>query len=312
MDRNLALEFVRVTEAAAIAASAWLGRGDKNAADQAAVTAMRDRLNALDISGTIVIGEGDKDEAPMLFIGEKVGKGGIEIDIAVDPLECTTNCANGKPDSMAVLAAGPRGSLLHAPGTYMDQMSVDARAKGRISFVKPFEENVKALAQAIGKDLSDVVIAILDRERNQDYIVRARKLGVRIRLFEHGTIGMAIASALSDSGIDMMVGSGGAPEAVISAAGVRSLGGDIQAILKPHKEEYAEQARQMGITDFNHIFTIDELAKKGTVFVASGISDGPALRGVIITPNNIITHSLFMRSKSGTVRFMETHHRHTL
>lgn len=309
MDRNLALEFVRVTEAAAIAAAKWLGRGDKNSADQAAVTAMRDRLNALDISGTIVIGEGDKDEAPMLFIGEKVGKGGIAVDIAVDPLECTTNCANGRPDSMAVLAAGPRGSLLHAPGTYMDQMSVDARAKGKVSFEQSFEDNVHALATALQKNIGDVVIAILDRDRNKDYIDRARKLGVRIRLFEHGTVGIAIASALLDSGIDMMVGSGGAPEAVISAAGVRSLGGDMQAILKPHKEEYAEQARKMGITDFNHIFTIDELAKDGTIFVATGISDGPALRGVVVTPHNIITHSLFMRSKSGTVRFMETHHK---
>ncbi|MDO8582014.1 MAG: class II fructose-bisphosphatase [bacterium] len=310
MDRNLALEFVRVTEAAAMAASKWLGRGDKNAADQAAVTAMRDRLNALDISGTIVIGEGDKDDAPMLFIGEKVGRGGVEVDIAVDPLECTTNCANGRPDSMAVLAAGSRGSLLHAPGTYMDQMSVDARVKGKVSFAKPFEENVKALAKALGKEMGDVVIAILDRDRNKDYVERARKLGCRIRLFEHGTIGMAIASALLDSGIDMMIGSGGAPEAVISAAGVRSLGGDIQAILKPHKEEYAQQARKMGITDFSHIFTIDELAKEGTVFVATGISDGPALRGVVVTPHNIITHSIFMRSKSGTVRFMETHHKY--
>lgn len=310
MDRNLALEFVRVTEAAAIAASKWLGRGDKNAADQAAVTAMRDRLNALPISGTIVIGEGDKDEAPMLFIGEKVGKGGVEIDIAVDPLECTSFCAAGKTDSMAVLAAGPRGSLLHAPGTYMNQMSVDSRAKGKVSFERSFEENVKALAEALGKNIGDVVIAILDRDRNKDYVDRARKLGARIRLFEHGSIGMAIASALLDSGIDMMIGSAGAPEAVISAAGVRALGGDIQAILKPHKEEYAEQARRMGITDFNHIFTIDELAKDGTVFVATGISDGPALRGVVVTPHKIITHSLFMRSKSGTVRFIETHHKH--
>lgn len=309
MDRTLPLEFIRVTEAAAIAAAAWIGKGDKNAADQAAVTAMRDRLNALDISGRIVIGEGDKDEAPMLFIGEEVGKGGAEIDIAVDPLECTGNCANGRPDSMSVMAIGPRGSLLGAPGTYMDQLSVGARAKGRVSLHQSFEENVRALAEALGKPMTDCTIAILDRERNKQYIDGARALGVRLRLFDAGTIGMGVASALPDSGIDMMIGSGGAPEAVITAAAVRALGGTMEAILKPHKEIFTEQARAMGFTDLSHIFTLDELAKDGVVFVATGISDGPALRGVVVGATTITTHSVFMRSKSGTVRFIETHHR---
>ncbi len=308
MDRTLPLEFVRVTEAAAIAASAWVGKGDKNAADQAAVTAMRDRLNALDISGRIVIGEGEKDEAPMLFLGEEVGKGGIEVDIAVDPLECTSNCANGRPDSMSVMAIGPRGSLLGAPGTYMDQLAVGRAARGKVSLATSFEENVRALATALGKDIADCTVAILDRERNKDYIDRARALGVRIRLFEHGTIGMAIAAALPDSGIDMMVGSGGAPEAVISAAGVRAIGGTMEAILKPHNDRVAAQARAMGMTDVDHVFTLDELAKDGVVFVATGISDGPALRGVVVRARSIITHSLFLRAKSGTARFIETHH----
>jgi len=311
MDRNLALEFVRVTEAAAIAAAKWLGRGDKNAADQAAVEAMRSRLNDIDFSGTVVIGEGEKDEAPMLYIGEKVGRGnqeGSEFDIAVDPLEGTTLTAHGKPGAIAVIAFGPKGSLLDPPGSYMDQLSVGKEGKGKIDIKAPFEENIKNVAKASNIEPIELTIAILDRERNQNYIDAARSIGSRVVLFEHGTVSHGIAPAINGWDIDIMVGIGGAPEAVITAAGIKALGGDMQAVLKPHTKEFEKQARQKG-QSLDKVYGLDELCSDQTLFVATGVSPSPILRGVEYQNNHIVTHSVVMRSKSGTIRFIEALHK---
>ena len=309
MDRNLALEFVRITEAAAISCSSWMGKGDKKKADKAAVDAMRERFNYVDFSGEVVIGEGEKDEAPMLFVGEKLGTGnGSEMDIAVDPLECTSNLANGKPNAISVLAAGPKGSLLNAPGSYMDQLAVGPGAKGVIDIKLPIKENLSNIAKALNKDIEDITVSILERPRNDKMIKEIRDAGSRIRLIEHGTISSGIAPAIPDSGIDVMMGIGGAPEGVITAVALKCVGGEIQGILKPHKEEFRKQALERGL-DLDKVYKIDDLAK-GTnlVFAATGVSDGPLLKGVVFTEYGCLTHSLVMRSKSCTIREIETRH----
>jgi fructose-1,6-bisphosphatase II len=313
MDRNLALEFVRVTEAAAIAASHWLGRGDKNAADKAAVEAMRSRLNDINFKGKIVIGEGEKDQAPMLYIGEEVGKGNnrqdtLEFDIAVDPLEGTTLTALGKPGAISVIAFGPKGSLLDPPGTYMDQLSVGQEGKGQINIKDPLEENIKRVAQSCQKAPEEMTIAILDRERNQNYVDAARKIGSRVVLFEHGTVSHGLAPALANWETDMMVGIGGAPEAVITAAGIKCLGGDMQAVLKPHTDEFLKQARLKGMGHLDQVYNLEDLCQDQTMLVATGVSPSPILRGVEFTSNFVITHSVVMRSRTGTLRFIEAHH----
>src|SRR3989338_1347612 len=310
MDRNLALEFVRVTEAAAISCSHWMGKGDKNAADKAAVDAMRERFNYVDFDGLVVIGEGEKDEAPMLYIGEKIGTGkGPKIDIAIDPLECTSNLANGKPNAISVLAAGERGSLLKAPGTYMDQISVGKKAAGSIDINASVKENIKNIAAALDKKVGDVTVMILDRPRHMEVIKQIRQVGARIRLIEHGTISAGIAPCIEESGIDMMLGIGGAPEAVITAAALRCLGGDMQAVLKPHEEKYKQQAFAMGIKDLDKVFHLNDLAKGDNVmFAATGVSNGPLLRGVRYTSSGAVTHSVVMRAASGTVRWIEARH----
>ncbi len=310
MDRNLALEFVRVTEEAAIAAARWLGRGDKRAADQAAVTAMRTRFNSVDFDGTVVIGEGDKDEAPMLYIGEQLGtKKGPKIDIAVDPLEGTELVAKGRGNAITVLAAGPKGSLLSAPGTYMDQIAVGAAAKGAIDITAPLKKNIREIAAALNKSVNDLAVAILDRGRHEQLIRELRALGCRLLLLEHGTVAAGLAAATPENEIDVMLGIGGAPEAVITAAGVKCLGGDFQGILKPHEEKYAQQAHALGIKDLDHIFTIEELAKGDELqFVATGVSSGPFLQGVTFREKAASTHSAVMRRKSGTIRYITAAH----
>ncbi len=312
MERNLALEFVRVTEAAAIAASHWLGKGDKKAADKAAVDAMRSRFNSVDFDGEVVIGEGDKDEAPMLYIGERIGtrKGPI-MDIAVDPLEGTELVAKGRPNAITVLAAGSRGSLLKAPGTYMDQIAVGPLAKGVINIKKSLSFNVTAVADALNKSVRDVTVAILERDRHKLQIEELRTIGCRIYLIEHGTVAAGLAAAMPTSEIDMMVGIGGAPEGVITAAGLKCMGGDFQGVLKPHEEKYVKQARAMGITDLDYVFTMEDLAKGEELqFVATGVSTGPFLPGVSFGNGTVTTHSLVMRKKSGTVRYLTTIHNH--
>ena len=310
MDRNLALEFVRVTEAAAISCAHWLGKGDKNAADKAAVDAMRSRFNYIDFDGIVVIGEGEKDKAPMLYIGEKIGTGkGPKIDIAIDPLECTSNLANGKPNAISVLAAGERGSLLKAPGTYMDQISVGKKAAGSIDINASVKENIKNIASALNKDIKDITVIILDRPRHTEVINQIRETGARIRLIEHGTISAGIAPCIEESGIDVMLGIGGAPEAVITAAALKCLGGDMQAVLKPHEEKYKQQAFQMGIKDLDRVFHLSDLANGHNImFAATGVSDSPLLKGVRFTSFGAVTHSVVMRAASGTVRWIEARH----
>ncbi len=309
MDRNLALEFVRITEAAAISCAAWMGKGDKIKADKAAVDAMRKRFNNVDFKGKVVIGEGEKDEAPMLYVGEDLGTGeGPEMDIAVDPLECTSNLANGKPNAISVLAAGPKGSLLDAPGSYMNQLAVGPAAKGAIDIKAPIKENLKNIAKALGKDIEDITVIILERDRHKGMIKQIREAGSRIRLIEHGTISAGIASALPDSGIDVMMGIGGAPEGVITAAALKCIGGDIQGVLKPHNPEFEKQAVERGLK-LDKVYQIDDLAKGNQLaFAATGVSDGPMLKGVVFKKNCQLTNSLVMRSKSGTIRYIDTHH----
>jgi fructose-1,6-bisphosphatase class II len=312
MDRNLALEFVRITEAAALACAKHMGRGDEKAADQAAVDAMRKAFDSVYIDGTVVIGEGERDEAPMLYIGEKVGKRGPEapsIDIALDPLEGTTICANGGVGAIAVIAVAERGNFLHAPDTYMKKIACGPRAKGLIGLDKTPEENVRIVAEALGKKVSDVTVVILERPRHEGLIAAVRKSGARIRLIGDGDVSAGIAPCWDESGIDLLMGVGGAPEGVIAAAGLKCLGGDFQGQLKFRNEGERERAKKMGLKDPDKILTLEELAKGSVMFCATGVTDGPLLMGVRSLPGNRgSTHSIVMRSHTGTVRRIEAEH----
>lgn len=310
MDRNLALEFVRVTEAAAISSSRWMGKGDKHAADDAAVKMMRKIFDSLDIDGTVVIGEGERDEAPMLYIGEKVGTGkGNKIDIAVDPLECTNSVAYGRPNAISVLAAAPHGCLLHAPDTYMNKIAVGPEARGVIDLDAPVEKNLKAIAKAKGMEVKDLMVMVLDRERHENLIKEIRKAGARITLIPDGDISGAIAPSLPDSDIDVLMGIGAAPEGVIAAAAIKSLGGEIQGRLNFRNEDEKLRAKKMGIKDLNKKMTSHDLVQcDNSMFIATGISTGPMLRGVDFTDYGAKTHSIVIREKTGTIRFIETHH----
>ncbi len=310
MDRNLALEFVRVTESAAIAAARWLGRGDKKAADQAAVTAMRNGFNSISFRGTVVIGEGEKDEAPMLYTAEKLGVYGEEMpefDIAVDPLEGTTLTAEGRQGAISVIAFGPKGTLFDPPGTYMDQLSVGAAGRGKINILDPLEENIRRVAEACHKTVQEFTVAILLRDRNQPYIDVARKTRCRVVLFDHGTVAHGLAPAIANWDIDMMAGIGGAPEAVITASGLKCLGGDMQAVLKPHNEHFRKQALEKGLS-LDRAYTMNDLVKGDALFVATGVSTSPILRGVSFGENEIITHSIVMRSETRVHRLIESHY----
>ncbi len=309
MDRNLALELARVTEAAAIAASRLMGRGDEKAADQAAVDAMRSRLNTIEMRGTVVIGEGERDEAPMLYIGEQVGSGkGPEIDIALDPLEGTTITANGLPNALAVIAMAEKGNLLNAPDTYMEKIAVGPRARGKIDINRPPADNLRAVSDALGKPVSDLTAIILDRPRHKELIQLVRATGCRIKLIGDGDVAAAIATAFEESGVDILFGIGGAPEGVIAAAALNCLDGDMQGRFKWRNEEEKARARKMGITDLDKVYQLHELAKGPTMFAASGVTDGDLLKGVRYTRHGTITHSLVTRSQTKTVRFIETHH----
>ena len=310
MDRNLALELARVTEAAALAAARWMGKGDKNAADQAAVDAMRRAFNDVYIDGTVVIGEGERDEAPMLYIGEKVGKGGPQVDIALDPLECTNSVAYGRPNALAVIAIGPPGTLLHAPDTYMEKIAVGPKAAGVINLALSVEENLHRIAEALDYDLTDVTCVILDRDRHKDLVERVRRLGCRIHFIPDGDVGGAIATAMPDSGIDVLLGVGAAPEGVLAAAALRCVGGSIQGRLQFRNQEERDRARAMGVEDFDRIYTEKDLASGDNImFSATGVSDGDLLRGIRFTGHGAVSQSLVMRSRTGTVRKLETQHR---
>ncbi|WDC84951.1 class II fructose-bisphosphatase [Caloramator sp. mosi_1] len=314
MDIDLALSYVRVTEAAAISASRLLGRGDKNAADDAAVTAMRKMFDVIPIKGKVVIGEGEMDEAPMLYIGEELGirdEDSIEVDIAVDPLDGTNLVAKGLPNALSVVAISPKGGLLHAPDMYMEKIAVGRRARGCVSLDAPLEENIKNVAKALNKKVEDVTVIMLDRERHYELMERVRKVGARMKLITDGDIAAAIATGFEDTGVDIMVGTGGAPEGVIAAAAIKCLGGDFQGRLCVTCEEERRRCIEMGITDFKRIMYIDDIVKAEDVyFAATGVSDGDLLKGVVyLSKDRVKTQSVVMRSKTGTVRFINAIHR---
>ena len=309
MDRNLALEVVRVTEAAALSSARLMGRGDEKAADQAAVDAMRQAFNGVAIDGTVVIGEGERDEAPMLYIGERGGAGvGPEVDIALDPLEGTTICANGGANALSVIAIGERGKFLHCPDTYMDKIAVGPAGKGVVDLDKSPTENLKALAQAKGERVEDLTVIILYRPRHEALIKEVRKAGARIRLISDGDVSAAIATTKSETGIDILIGIGGAPEGVLAAAALRCVGGDMQGRLKPRNPQEIERAQAMGIKKIDKKFSLEELAGGEVMFAATGVTDGDYLSGVHFFPGGATTQSVVMRSKTRTIRFVNTTH----
>ena len=309
MDRNLALEFVRVTEAAALSAGRWIGRGDENSADAAAVESMRKAFDAMAIDATIRIGEGERDEAPMLYIGEKVGSGhGPKIDIACDPLEGTSITASGGPEAMAVIAAAEDGNFLHAPDTYMQKLAVGPEARDVIDIRESVTWNLQRIAKAKNKSIQDLVLIILDRPRHAEIIGEARQAGACIRLIGDGDVQAGISTAEIMTGIDVLMGTGGAPEGVITAAALRCLGGGFQGILRWRSDLEKERAKAMGITDFNKVYNIDELAKGNVMFVATGVTNGSYLRGVRYSGQGATTHSIVMRSQTGTIREVSTRH----
>ena len=309
MDRNLALEAVRVTEAAALAASRLMGRGDEKAADQAAVDAMRRALNDLTIDGTVVIGEGERDEAPMLYIGERVGAGGPKIDIALDPLEGTTITAKGGSNALAVIAMAEEGGFLHAPDVYMDKIAVGADLpEGVVDLDRSPGDNLAALAEAKGVSVADLVVCILDRPRHEELIGAVRDAGSRIQLIQDGDVSGVIATSRPDSGIDIYMGSGGAPEGVLAAAALRCIGGQFQGRLMFRNDDERGRGRRIGIEDLNRKYDLLELASGDVMFAATGVTSGTMLRGVRRFAGGGYTHSMIMRSKSGTVRTVEAWH----
>jgi fructose-1,6-bisphosphatase II / sedoheptulose-1,7-bisphosphatase len=312
LDRNLALELVRVTEAAALAASRLMGRGDEKAADQAAVDAMRRAFDNVSIDGTVVIGEGERDEAPMLYIGEKVGAGGVKADIALDPLEGTTITAKGGNNALAVVALAEEGNFLNAPDVYMDKIAVGSGLpEGLVDLDESPAKNLKELAKAKGLEVSDLVACILDRPRHAELIARVREAGCRIMLITDGDVSGVIATATPDSGVDIYMGSGGAPEGVLAAAALRCIGGQIQGRLLFRNDEEKGRARKLGITDLGRKYATLEMAKGDVMFAATGVTSGTMLRGVRRFASGATTHSMVMRSKSGTVRWIEASHNFT-
>jgi len=310
MDRNLALEFVRVTEAAAIEAAKWVGRGEKKKADEAAVCAMRSRFNQVDFKGTVVIGEGEKDEAPMLYNGEKVGTGkGEEMDLAIDPLECTDSVAFGRYNAISVIASGKKGSLLKAPDTYMEKLAVGPSAKDVVSLDFSVEKNLKNIAKALKKPVSELTVMILDRERHQKLIDEVRQVGSRVRLITDGDVSAAIATCFEDSGVDVYMGIGGSTEAVLAAVAMKVMGGEILCRFKPKNEKDKEKVHSFGFKDLNKVYKSEDLAKgRQLSFTATGVIDGPLLKGVVFEKKRIITHSVVIRGVSGTIRYITTHH----
>ncbi|HEX3458722.1 MAG TPA: class II fructose-bisphosphatase [Candidatus Baltobacteraceae bacterium] len=303
------LDFVKVTESAALAASRWMGRGERDAADEAAVEKMRESLGEMEIAGRIVIGEGERDEAPMLYIGEEVGSGGKEVDIAVDPVEGTNLVANGLPNSIAVMAIAERGGLLHAPDTYMKKLAVGPKAAAYVHIDAPVRDNLEAVANALEKPMNDVCVIILDRPRHAALIDEVRSAGARIRLISDGDVDACIATAIDSTGIHVAMGTGGAPEGVLAAAALKCLGGNLMGRLQPRNDDEAERARAMGFGDLNRVLDLDDLVKSDDViFCATGITDGDLVRGVRFFGNQARTHSILVHS-SGTVRFIDSTHR---
>ncbi|BCR04194.1 fructose-bisphosphatase class II [Desulfuromonas versatilis] len=310
MDRNLALELVRVTEAAALACGRWVGKGNKNAADEAATNAMRRTLDSIEINGIVVIGEGEMDEAPMLYIGEKVGNGneGTEVDIAVDPLEGTNICAKGMNGSIATIALAPRGGFLHAPDMYMEKIAVGPSARGAIDINASPATNLKRVAEAKKCYVEDLTVVILERPRHDKMVNEIRKAGARIHLISDGDVAPAIAAAVEGSGVDLLMGIGGAPEGVLAAAALKCMGGEMQGRLVFMSNEERDRARTMGIEDFDRVYATEDMARGDVFFAATGVTNGDLLRGVRYFSGGADTHSIVMRSKSRTVRFIEAKH----
>ena len=309
MDRNLAIELVRVTEFAALAAAKHIGRGDEKIADQAAVDAMRTSLNAMTIEGTVVIGEGERDEAPMLYIGEKVGQGGPKVDIALDPLEGTTITAKGGENAMAVIALAQDGGFLNAPDVYMEKISSNIKNNENIiSIQQDLKSNIKDLAKYKNINVEDMIICVLDRERHQNAIEEIRSLGSRIKMIDDGDVSAVISSALPNNIIDMYYGIGGAPEGVLAAAALQCIGGFMEGKLLFKNDDEKARAAKVNITDLNKIYSLKELAQGDVMFSATGVTDGTMLPGVKTNKFTGETHSIVMRSKTGTVRHIVGNH----
>lgn len=309
MDRTLSLEFARVVEAAALRSGRLLGRGQKDAADGLAVDAMRQAFDSVRISGTVVIGEGEIDEAPMLYIGEHVGAGGPEVDIAVDPIEGTNLIAKGQNGAIAVMAIAEKGGLLHAPDMYMEKLCVGPRGAGAIDITKSLTENIKNVAAKMNRNVDEITLVMLDRDRHHGLMKEARDLGARIMLISDGDVNPAMECCIEGSGVHMVVGTGGAPEGVLAAAALKCVGGDMQARLKPETEEEIRRCHEMGITDVNQVLTLDDLVRTDDViFAATAITRGNLLNAIQYFPGGARTHTIVMRSKTGTVRFLDTVH----
>lgn len=309
MDRTLSLEFARVVEAAALRSGRLLGRGQKDAADGLAVDAMRQAFDSVRISGTVVIGEGEIDEAPMLYIGEHVGAGGPEVDIAVDPIEGTNLIAKGQNGAIAVMAIAEKGGLLHAPDMYMEKLCVGPRGAGAIDITKSLTDNIKNVAAKMNRNVDEITLVMLDRERHHGLMKEARDLGARIMLISDGDVNPAMECCIEGSGVHMVVGTGGAPEGVLAAAALKCVGGDMQARLKPETEEEIRRCHEMGITDVNQVLTLDDLVRTDDViFAATAITRGNLLNAIQYFPGGARTHTIVMRSKTGTVRFLDTVH----
>ncbi|HEY1962796.1 MAG TPA: class II fructose-bisphosphatase [Rhizomicrobium sp.] len=309
LDRAFALEAVRVTEAAAIAAAKQIGRGDEHAADHAAVEAMRLAFNVLPIEGTVVIGEGERDEAPMLYIGEKVGSGGLAVDIALDPLEGTTLTAKALPNALAVMAMAEPGTLLNAPDTYMDKIAIGpGYPDGTIDLDADPAENIRSLAKAKGVPANEITALILDRPRHAAIIESVRKTGAAVRLITDGDVAGVIATTDPETGIDIYLGQGGAPEGVLAAAALRCVGGQMQTRLVFRKQEERERARKLGITDFDRKYLLTDLVRGDVILAATGVTDGSMLSGVHMRGEHVFTESVVMRSETHTVRWVKGKH----
>jgi fructose-1,6-bisphosphatase II len=312
MDRNLALEVVRVTEAAALASARLMGRGDRDGADRAAVEAMRRVFDNVDVRGEVVIGEGERDRAPMLYVGEKVGRGvegDVEVEIAVDALEGSNLCATGAPNAISVIAIGEKGRLLRAPDGYMEKIAVGPAAKGAIDLRRSPTDNLERIADALGKYLEDLTVVILDRPRNDALVKEVRAAGARIKLIGDGDVSGALNTCFPESGVDVLMGTGGAREGVIAAAALRCVGGDMQGRLLLRDDAERERAARTGLRDLDKVLPLDALAGGSVMFAATGVTNGDFLRGVRFTGDGARTHSVVMRSKSGSIRYIETIHK---